>query len=239
MKRILILLVTALLLTGLAHAETVRDAAWTLPETVDMTEEVTEIFSKALENLVGVDYEPIGFLAEKDGTYCVLCRATVVYPGTAPYYALVYVNREGLVNIWDLWLDAHEGMQAEDAGAEEPEAEEQETEEQAEDAGVQYVLYLGTNDKDTNKPVFTQAEAMEQAKAILIRHFGGYTIQEASGGWIDGETEYQEYTLVIYLSDTTLDKVHAAADEMIEIFRQSSVLIQENPTRTEFYSSGN
>ena len=102
--------------------------------------------------------------------------------------------------------------------------------------GVQYVVYLGTNDKDTNKPVFTQAEALEQAKAILLRYFGGYTIMEANGGWIDGDHEYQEYTLVIYLSDTTIEKVHAAADEMVEVFRQNSVLIQENPTRTEFYS---
>ena len=122
-------------------------------------------------------------------------------------------------------------------------AEKQSSEEAAEKAteqgNVQYVLYLGTNDKDTNKPVFTQTEALEQAKDILIRHFGGYTIQEAHGGWIDGGKEYQEYTLVIYLSDTTLDKIHAAADEMIEVFRQSSVLIQENPTRTEFYSPKN
>ena len=102
---------------------------------------------------------------------------------------------------------------------------------------IQYVLYLGTNDKDTNKPVFTQTEALEKVKEILLRHFGGYTIQEAHGGWIDEGTEYQEYTLVIYLSDTTLSQVHAAADEMIEAFHQSSVLIQENPTRTEFYSS--
>ena len=103
---------------------------------------------------------------------------------------------------------------------------------------VQYVLYLGTNDKDTNTPVFTQAEALDKVKDILIRHFGGYTIQEAHGGWIDNDIEYQEYTLVIYLSDTTHDKVHAAADEMIEVFHQSSVMIQANPTRTEFYSSG-
>ena len=84
--------------------------------------------------------------------------------------------------------------------------------------------------------MFTQAEALEQAKDILIRHFGGYTIQEAHGGWIDSGKKYQEYTLVIYLSDTTLDKIHAAADEMIETFHQNSVLIQENPTKTEFYS---
>ena len=109
--------------------------------------------------------------------------------------------------------------------------------EQEEDSwqNVQYVLYLGTNDVDTNTPVFTQAEAMEKAKEILIRHFGGYTIQEANGGWVDGETEYQEYTLVIYLSDATLDQVHAAADELIGTFHQSSVLIQANPTRTDFY----
>ncbi len=49
---------------------------------------------------------------------------------------------------------------------------------------VQYVLYLGTNGKDTNKPVFTQAGAMQAAKDILIRRFGGCTIQEAQGGWI-------------------------------------------------------
>ena len=101
---------------------------------------------------------------------------------------------------------------------------------------VQYVMYLGTNDKDTNKPVFTQAEAMEKAKEILVRHFGGYTIQEASGGWVDEGTLYQEYTLVIYLSDTAEEQVHAAADELVETFRQSSVLIQTNPTTTEFYS---
>ena len=102
---------------------------------------------------------------------------------------------------------------------------------------MQYVMYMGTNYKDTNKPVFTQDEAMEKAKEILIRHFGGYTIQEAHGGWIDGDTEYQEYTLVISLSDTTEDAVHAAADELIEVFNQSSVLIQANPTKTEFYAA--
>ena len=101
---------------------------------------------------------------------------------------------------------------------------------------IQYVLYLGTNDKDSNEPVFTPEEAKEQAKKILVDHFGGYTIQEASGGWLDGETMYQEYTLDIYLSDTDLEQVHAAADEMIRVFRQSSVLIQANRTVTEFYS---
>ena len=104
---------------------------------------------------------------------------------------------------------------------------------------TQYVLYLGTNDKDTNQPVFNPDEAKAQAEKILLEHFGGYTIQEAKGGWIDGDITYTEYTLVIYLSDTDIDAVHAAADDMRKTFHQSSVLIQANQTRTEFYGSGN
>lgn len=100
---------------------------------------------------------------------------------------------------------------------------------------TQYVLYLGTNDKDTVQPVFTPEEAKQQAEAILLKHFGGYTIQEANGGWIDGEKVFTEYTLVIHLSDTDIDAVHAAAKDMIKTFNQSSVLIQSNRTTTEFY----
>ena len=100
---------------------------------------------------------------------------------------------------------------------------------------VQYVMYLGTNDKDTNEPVFTHDEAKKEAEEILIDHFGGYTIQDADGGWKDGDKVFTEYSLVIYLSDTDKESVHAAADEMIKKFHQSSVLIQENQTTTEFY----
>ena len=108
-----------------------------------------------------------------------------------------------------------------------------------ESADIHDVLDLGTNDKDTNQPVFTPEEAKAQAEKILLDHFGGYTIQEANGGWIDGETVFTEYTLVIYLSDTDMKHVHAAADEMISTFRQRSVLIQANRTETEFYAGNN
>ena len=109
--------------------------------------------------------------------------------------------------------------------------------EAAAEEDVQYVLYLGTNDKDTNEPVYSPEEAKSVLKKILISRMGGYTIQEANGGWIDDEgTEYQEYTLVIYLSDTSIDEVHKLCDELIDKFNQSSILIQQNKTKTEFYS---
>lgn len=158
-----------------------------------------------------------------------LCEAKGVLPVNIPSLNEEYQPTDEI-----LWTRGHA---AAGEGSEAPaEANAAEANEPSAQQAVQYVLYLGTNDKDTNKPVFTQAEALEKLKDILIRNFGGYTIQEAHGGWIDDGKEYQEYTLVIYLSDTTIDRIHAAADEMIEAFHQSSVLIQENPTRTEFYS---
>lgn len=101
---------------------------------------------------------------------------------------------------------------------------------------IQYILYLGTNDKDTNKPVFSPEKSKEEAEKILIKHFGGYTIQEAKGGWVDNKTVYQEYTLIIHLSQTNIDTVHAAANELIHTFNQSSILIRENKTQTEFFT---
>ena len=222
------MLVLLLLCTPVTAGAEASD--WDLSAPTEVTEEVRAIFDKATEGLLGVSYVPVCVLGVQGDTYCILCKATVIYPNAEPNNVLMYVNEDGIQNIYELWIDKHDKKEeVRDDGEQDSAASEM-------NADIQYVMYLGTNDKDTNKPVFTEAEAQEQVKDILIRHFGGYTIQEASGGWIDEGTVYQEYTLVIYLSDTTEEAVHAAADEMIETFRQSSVLIQTNPTRTEFYS---
>ena len=222
------MLVLLLLCTPVTAGAEASD--WDLSAPTEVTEEVRAIFDKATEGLLGVSYVPVCVLGVQGDTYCILCKATVIYPNAEPNNVLMYVNEDGIQNIYELWIDKHDKKEeVRDDGEQDSAASET-------NADIQYVMYLGTNDKDTNKPVFTEAEAQEQVKDILIRHFGGYTIQEANGGWIDEGTVYQEYTLVIYLSDTTEEAVHAAADEMIETFRQSSVLIQTNPTRTEFYS---
>ena len=100
---------------------------------------------------------------------------------------------------------------------------------------VQYVMYIGTNDKDTNESLCTPDEAKGIVEDVLVDHFGGYTIQEANGGWEDEGTRYQEYSVVAILSDTDLESVHVAADELREKLNQSSILIQTNKTTTEFY----
>lgn len=51
---------------------------------------------------------------------------------------------------------------------------------------VQYVMYLGTNDKDTNEPVFAPDEAKTKAEEILLRHVGGWTSRRRTAA---GRTE--------------------------------------------------
>ena len=67
---------------------------WTLPGDTALTDEARDAFDKAMDGLVGVNYTPLALLGTQlvSGTnYCLLCEATVVYPGAQPYYALVYV----------------------------------------------------------------------------------------------------------------------------------------------------
>lgn len=104
---------------------------------------------------------------------------------------------------------------------------------------VQYVMFVGTNDKDSYEPYGTPEEVKAKMDEVLTRHFEGFTIQDAMGGWTNenGRVDH-EYTVVVLLSDTTADKVHAAADDLIREFNQSAILIQTNMTQTEFYSGG-
>ena len=105
-----------------------------------------------------------------------------------------------------------------------------------EEGDIQYVLYLGLSRPDDGS-MLTFEEGKEKLQPILVKHFSGFTIQTAYGGWRDDQGVYcEENTLVIYLSDTNIEKVREAADDMIKEFGQSSILIQANKTNTEFYT---
>ena len=61
-------------------------------KTTEITEEQKAIIEKALKNLMGVDYTPIAVVDEADFMLCVLCEASVVYPGAQPYPILMVIN---------------------------------------------------------------------------------------------------------------------------------------------------
>ena len=70
---------------------------WRVAESSEITDELQDVFSQAAEKLLGVNYEPVAYLASQvvAGTnHCFLCRATVVYPGAVPGYVLVYIYED-------------------------------------------------------------------------------------------------------------------------------------------------
>ena len=101
---------------------------------------------------------------------------------------------------------------------------------------IQYVMYVGTNDKDTYQPEHSQEEAREIVDQVCLKYFEGYTLQEATGAWTDETGEItHEYTLVCYFDDADKATVYRAADEVIEALNQNTVLIEEDEISIDFY----
>ncbi len=102
---------------------------------------------------------------------------------------------------------------------------------------TQYVMYVGTNDKDTYQPEHSQEEARDIVDAVCLKYFEGYTLQEATGAWTDETGAItHEYTLVCYFDGADKETVYQAADEVIHALNQNTVLIEENETAIEYYS---
>lgn len=98
MKKLIALLTAVMMLLGLAaaSAETLA-GGWSTAENTEITEENRAVFEKAMEGLVGVNYEPIAYLGSQvvAGTnHCFLCKATVVYPDAVPTLSLVYIYED-------------------------------------------------------------------------------------------------------------------------------------------------
>ncbi|MBR3297807.1 MAG: hypothetical protein IKI64_01245 [Clostridia bacterium] len=105
------------------------------------------------------------------------------------------------------------------------------------EASTQYVIYVGTNDMDTYAPKYSQEEARRIVDEICLRHFEGYTLQEAIGSWTDEKQNItHEYTIVCYFDDADRETVYKAADEIIAALNQNTVLIERDDIRMEYYS---
>ena len=101
---------------------------------------------------------------------------------------------------------------------------------------VQYVMYVGTNDKDTYKMEMSQEEARKNVDQVCLKYFEGYTLQDATGVWTDETgTITHEYTLVCYFDDADKATVYKAADDVIKALNQNTVLIEENEITMDYY----
>ena len=102
---------------------------------------------------------------------------------------------------------------------------------------VQYVMYIGTNDKDTYAPKYTEQEAKDIVDNICLKYFEGYTLQEATGCWIDEKSNVtHEYTIVCYFDGADKETVYKAADEIIVALNQNTLLIESSTVNMDYYS---
>ena len=70
---------------------------WAAEEDTAMTDDLKDLFEKALEGLTGVAYEPIAYLGHQivaGINHCFLCKSTVIYPDAKPGYSLVYIYED-------------------------------------------------------------------------------------------------------------------------------------------------
>ena len=80
---------------------------WSIAEDAAMSEDVQAAFDKAMESLLGVDYEPVAVLGSQvvaGMNYKILCKATVVSPEAKTGYALVtiYSALDGHAEVLDI-----------------------------------------------------------------------------------------------------------------------------------------
>lgn len=99
-----------------------------------------------------------------------------------------------------------------------------------------YVMYVGTNDKDTGEQIVSTDKAMDIVDKICVKHLEGYTIQDATGSWGDGSGKItHEDSFVCYFYYADEKEVYAIADEVIAALNQSCVLIEKAEVKEEYY----
>ena len=80
-----------------AQAGGMMTGGWAVPETPGITDEAKAVFDKAMEGLLGVNYVPVVLLGTQvvaGANYAFLCQGTVVAPGAAPSWKIVYIYRD-------------------------------------------------------------------------------------------------------------------------------------------------
>ena len=100
MKKLIVLILTALLLISSAACAETLSGGWTPSADPAVTEELKAVFDKGTETLTGVSYFPVAYLGSQvvAGTnHAFLCQAVTAYPGsldTHPAYAMVYLYED-------------------------------------------------------------------------------------------------------------------------------------------------
>lgn len=100
-----------------------------------------------------------------------------------------------------------------------------------------YVLYIGTNDKDTYTQLISLDDAKDTVNAICAKYVSGYTVQEANGGWVDEKGNLtEEQTLVYSFSGADEEAITSIMDEVLIALNQNSILVERQDLTYTYYS---
>ena len=101
----------------------------------------------------------------------------------------------------------------------------------------QYILYIGTNDKDTYEQIIPTDEAVEIVNGICAKYAEGWTMSQAQGGWVDEKNILtQENTLVYYFAYISESDIVAIMDEILTVLNQNSILVERRDISSVFYN---
>lgn len=100
-----------------------------------------------------------------------------------------------------------------------------------------YIMYLGTNDKDTYKQEIPTETIKAQMHEICIKYVDGYTVSVMDGYYKDDKGGMShEVSLVYVFIDADIDSMKKIMDEALIKFNQGSILLEESKGRSTFYS---
>lgn len=104
----------------------------------------------------------------------------------------------------------------------------------------EYVIYIGTNDKDTYKQEIPTKEARKIVNDICVKYVDGYTTYDAQGGWVDEKGVLtQENSMVYMFQGASRDKIKSIMDEVLKALNQNSIMIETRSTDATYYDGTN
>lgn len=104
------------------------------------------------------------------------------------------------------------------------------------ETGEKYIIYIGTNDKDTYQQEIPTNEARDMVNAICAKYVEGYTASDAKGGWVDEtDTLTQENTLVYSFYNIKEEQLIQIMDEVREKLNQNSILVERQEAVYMYY----
>lgn len=100
-----------------------------------------------------------------------------------------------------------------------------------------YVLYIGTNDKDTYTQQIPLDEAEQIVNEICSKYVEGYTVQQAEGGWVDESGVLTKEQTLVYSFDAVQEEdIIAIMDEVLVQLNQASILVERQDLTYCYYS---